>query len=127
MRITKFDHSCFYVEKDGRGLIFDPVEYATKLPAITNLDCIVITHKHGDHFQPEVLAKLTADNPNAKIFTTSDNAGAIDNSHIAKDGQIANTGAFKLAFFGGNHAPIYKDEIPCENIEIGRASCRERV
>ena len=116
MKITKFDHSCFYIEKDNRGLIFDPVEYTTKLPTITNLDCIIITHKHGDHFQPEVLAKLTTNNPNVKIFTTSDNTDAIDNSHVAKDGQTENIGVFKLAFFGNNHAPVYKNEIPCENI-----------
>ena len=116
MKITKFDHSCFYIEKEGRGLVFDPVEYDAKLPKIVNLDCIIVTHKHGDHFQPEVLARLVVDNPGVKIFTTGDNAEAIAGSQVAKSGEVENVGVFQLAFFGGNHAPIYKDEVPCENI-----------
>ena len=116
MKITKFDHACFFIEKDGRGLIFDPVSISTGLPVITNLDCIIITHKHSDHFQPETLARLIADNPAAKIFTTGDSAKTITNSNIAKSGQTETVGMFRLSFFGGDHAPIYKSEIPCENI-----------
>ncbi|MDR2063369.1 MAG: MBL fold metallo-hydrolase [Candidatus Nomurabacteria bacterium] len=60
MKITKYNHSCFYLEKDGRGLLFDPVEYTDELPAFDNIDAVVVTHLHGDHFQPEVLASVRA-------------------------------------------------------------------
>lgn len=117
MNITKFDHSTFYIEKDGHGLLFDPVEYATGLPEFTNIDVIIITHKHGDHFQPEVLQKVLVANPNAKVFTTSDNADALSNATIVKPSDKISTDVFDLEFFGsGNHAAIYNNEIPCENV-----------
>lgn len=119
MNITKFDHSTFYIEKDGRGLLFDPVEYTTNLPEFTNLDAVIITHKHGDHFQPEVLQKILAVNPGIQIFTTSDNVGDLPDAVVAKPGNKLEAGIFSLEFFGsGNHAPIYNGEIPCENIGV---------
>jgi len=119
MNITKFDHSTFYIEKDGHGLLFDPVEHTTNLPEFTNLDVIIITHKHGDHFQPELLHKILVANPNAKVFTTSDNSSAIPNAIVVKPSDKVDEGAFKLEFFGSNnHAAIYNGEIPCENIGV---------
>ncbi len=117
MNITKFDHSTFYIEKDGRGLLFDPVEYATALPELTNIDVVIITHKHGDHFQPEVLQRVLSFNPNAKVFTASDNIDALPSATVAGPGDKIKVGAFDFEFFGsGNHAAIYNNEIPCENI-----------
>lgn len=119
MNITKFDHSTFYIEKDGHGLLFDPVEYATSLPEFTNIDVIIITHKHGDHFQPEVLQKVLVSNPNAKVFTTSDNADGLPNATVVKPGNKMSASVFDLEFFGsGNHAAIYNNEVPCENIGV---------
>ncbi|MDR0979660.1 MAG: MBL fold metallo-hydrolase [Candidatus Nomurabacteria bacterium] len=116
MKITKFDHSCFLLEKDGRGLLFDPVEFTHKLPSITNLDAIIITHIHGDHFQPEVLNKLRQDNPQAKIFTTEDNEALKDVATIALGGDKTAVGVFGLEFYGENHAEIIPGEFLCKNI-----------
>lgn len=119
MKLTKFDHSTFYLEKDGRGILFDPVEYTAKLPVFNNLDAIIITHKHGDHFQPETLQNIRENNPNTKVYTTADNSESIADSIVAKPGQQIEVGNFTLNFFGSNqHAPIYNREIPCENLGV---------
>lgn len=118
MRITKLDQSGFLVEKVGRGLVIDPVEFDHKLPSMVNLDAIVITHLHGDHFQPEVLKKLMAENPGTEIFTTADNVENIEGAKVAKDGDRVRVGKFDLEFYGGEHAEIVKGQVPCENIGV---------
>lgn len=116
MKITKFNHSCFLLEKNGRGLLFDPVEYTNSLPTITNLDAIIITHTHGDHFQPTVLDKIRTANHDAKIFTTSDNEELQDIATIVKNGDKTSVGAFSLEFYGENHAEIILGQFVCKNL-----------
>lgn len=65
MKITKLEHSGIALEKSGETLLCDPVEIQEKLPDFNNVVAIIITHKHGDHFQPEVIMKILAQNPNA--------------------------------------------------------------
>jgi L-ascorbate metabolism protein UlaG (beta-lactamase superfamily) len=118
MKITKFNQSGFYLEKDGRGLLIDPVEYVDGLPEFGNIDVIVISHLHSDHFQPEVLAKIRERNPSVVTFTTEDNAGNIENCVVAKNGDVRTVGAFDLRFYGENHAEIVEGEVPCQNIGV---------
>ncbi|MCL1877078.1 MBL fold metallo-hydrolase [Candidatus Saccharibacteria bacterium] len=117
MQITKFEHSCFYLEKDGRGLLFDPVEFNTKLPEFDNIDVIIITHKHGDHYQPEVLSKIRARNPNAQVFATEDNP--IDGARVTWAPEKIQASVFELQFYGSNfHACIVRDVVPCQNLAV---------
>lgn len=118
MKITKLEHSGLVIEKDGQNLVFDPVEFTGIIPKIENVAAVVITHKHGDHFQPEILTRIINDNPGAKVFTTSDTAPLIANSVIAKAGDSYTVGNFKLDFFGKDHAAIVPGQIPCENIGV---------
>ena len=118
MKITKFNHSSFLLEKDGRGLLFDPVEYTDKLPEITNLDIIFITHTHGDHFQPEVLGRIREANLEAKIFVTEDNENMKNVTTIARGEDKVSVGVFDLEFYGGDHAEILVGQVPCRNIGV---------
>lgn len=116
MKITKLEHSGIAIEKNGEVLLCDPVEFTAKLPVFQNVVAIVITHKHSDHYQPEVVARIMAQNPGAKIFTTAD--AAINGATIVKSGDSAFAGSFKLDFFGKDHAAIVPGQIPCENVGV---------
>lgn len=116
MKITKFDHSCIFIEQESRGLIFDPVEYDHTLPEIDHLDAIIVTHLHGDHFQPSVIERLRAINPDIKIYTTKDNAESILGAIAVAPGDNISVGPFNLNFFGGDHAEIVPGQIPCQNL-----------
>lgn len=115
MRITKFEHSCFYIENEAGGLLFDPLEIERKLPDFMGLYAIIVTHQHGDHFQPEVIERIRAKNPQARIFVTEDNA--FDGATVVKNGDRVNE-AFNLEFYGQNHAEIIKGQVPCQNIGV---------
>ncbi len=118
MRITKLEHSGLAFEKDGQTLIVDPVEFTKQLPIFQNVVAIIITHKHSDHFQPNVIDKIISSNPEAKIFTTEDTAPSIVNDTIVRAGDSYNVGSFKLNFFGRDHAAIVPGQVPCMNIGV---------
>jgi len=118
MEIAKLEHSGIVIEKDGERIVFDPVEFNKTIPRLNNVVAVIITHKHSDHLQIEVIKKIIRDNSDAKIITTSDAASFIEDSIIAKAGESYEIGGFKLDFFGKNHAAIIPGQIPCENIGV---------
>lgn len=118
MKITKLEHSGIIIEKDGYNIVFDPVEFKEKIPRLEKVVAIIITHKHGDHLQPEIIARIRHDNPSAKVFITSDAALLIEDATVVNNGDSFKVGGFKLEFFGKNHAAIIPGQIPCENIGV---------
>lgn len=72
MQVTKLEHSGLAFSKNHQTLLFDPVEITEKLPTFSNVVGIVITHLHGDHFQPKVLQSILAENPDATLVLASE-------------------------------------------------------
>jgi len=63
MVIRKFFHSCILIEEAGKRLLIDPgtfsfIDGTLKPENIGPVDAVVITHKHGDHYNPEALKIL---------------------------------------------------------------------
>ena len=56
MKLTKYEHACFTLEKDGKMLVVDPGTFTTKLDPPENVVGIVITHEHSDHFDVNALS-----------------------------------------------------------------------
>ena len=130
MKITKLEHSGVGIEKEGQVLVFDPVEFAEKLPGFSGVVGVVITHMHNDHCQPDKIARILKANPGATVMTTEDNAEGLaealkellggDSVDVvtARPGEKAQVGDFELRFFGGEHAAIMPGSIPCQNLGV---------
>ena len=118
MKITKFEHSGLAIEKDGKVLVFDPVEFTEKIPALLGVVGIVITHKHGDHLQPAVIERILSANPEAELICSEETLASLPNASVARAGDVREVGDFKLEFFGKNHAEIIPGQIPCDNIGV---------
>ena len=61
MKITKFPQSCLLIETKGKKILIDPgtLKYKEEYFEIWNkVDTILITHKHSDHCNVEILEKL---------------------------------------------------------------------
>ncbi len=68
MKITKFGHSCIYVEAVDSTALFDPgVFYKLPIDDISKLDHLFITHEHPDHYDAEVVVVLVQKFPDATI------------------------------------------------------------
>lgn len=137
MKLTKLEHSGIVLEKGGKKLVFDPVEFAGTLPELSGVVAIIITHLHGDHLQPERIGAILDRNPGAKIFAPEDAAtvilsalGTADVTVVAggdeifvggdeaTEGFVGENEGFKLEFFGKDHAPVVAGKVPCQNIGV---------
>lgn len=72
MKITKLGHCCLLIETKGKRLLTDPgcftIEAHSKLE---NIDAILFTHEHADHYHLDSLRILLEKNPNVQIFANS--------------------------------------------------------
>ena len=72
MKITKFPQSCLLIETKDKKILIDPgkLKYKEEYFNIwNNVDAILITHKHPDHCNTEILEKI---NSNIKIYSTQE-------------------------------------------------------
>lgn len=126
MKITKFEHSCLLIENGDRALAIDPGEFSKSFKASPEIDALVITHEHPDHYNPEKVAEIIAQNPNVVIFTTHKVEQEIREKFdlsdqqiiVVENGQKSQIGTFDLEFFGRDHAEIVDGVVPCDNFGI---------
>lgn len=69
MRVTHLGHACLLVESAGRRLLIDPGNLSTGYDELTDLDAVLVTHNHPDHFDPSRVARLLRANPRAVVHT----------------------------------------------------------
>ncbi len=86
MRIKKLGHSCLVIIENDKKILIDPGKYSTLQNEEMNIDIILITHEHSDHFHFESIKTLLGNNPSAKIFTNA-SVGAI----LEKEGILSST------------------------------------
>ena len=119
MKITKFGHSCLLVEEDGVRILFDPGSYSVIPENLDNIDVILITHEHFDHYTPEILKKLLDKNKDAQVITNSGVGAQLDKAGIAyqviEDGQGIKIGKVEIEGEGTEHALIHSSRPVCAN------------
>lgn len=72
MKITKLPQSCLLIETKEKKILVDPgkLKYKDEYFDIwNNADTILITHKHADHCNTEILEKI---NKNITIYSTKE-------------------------------------------------------
>lgn len=82
MKITKFPQSCLVIETKGKKILVDPgnLKYKEEYFDIwNNVDIILITHKHSDHCNTEILEKI---DKNIKIYSSNEVQNAHPTLHI---------------------------------------------
>ncbi len=70
MKITKYVHACLLVETPDRVGLFDPgmmSEAALPVDQLEELDDIIVTHAHPDHFSLPLIKELVAKFPGVQI------------------------------------------------------------
>lgn len=82
MRITKYLHSCLYIEDKEARVLTDPGIYtyeekALDMGALKGLDAILITHEHIDHMHIPFVKELLARFPKAQVISNGSVAGIL--------------------------------------------------
>lgn len=112
MKITKYPQSCLLVETKGKKILIDPgtLKYKEEYFNVWNsVDIILITHKHPDHCNTEILEKI---NDNIKIYSTQEvqDANKTLNINIIKENDIIELDDIKVEVVHAVHGyqPLLK-------------------
>jgi len=114
MKITKFGHCCMLIEENGVRVLTDPGTYTTAQNDVKNIDVVLITHEHLDHFHIESLKAVLGNNPNAVIITNASvdklmKEAGIRGVQIIEDGQNTEVKGIKISGHGTAHAEIFRE------------------
>ncbi len=113
MKITKYQHACIVIEKDGTTVVIDPGAFSHDFIMPKQVDAIIITHEHPDHFDEALVRHIFQTNPKATLFAHESISGRFTeySTVAAKVGEPYTVGTLSLRFFGGQHASI-ADTVP---------------
>lgn len=108
MKLTKYQHACLVVEKDGTTLVVDPGAFSHDFIMPKRVDAIIISHEHPDHFDEKLVRQILSAHPKATVIAHESISGRFTNftTVAAKVNEIYSVGSFSLQLFGGVHASI---------------------
>ncbi len=120
MKITKYEHACLDILDESNRLVIDPGELSQSFADFENINVLIITHIHGDHFDPKKIKAIISANPNIKIFATSEIAGELKGRVVTVPelGKLYSTDSFNLEFFGELHEMVDPKTPQVENIGV---------
>ncbi|MBX4210902.1 MBL fold metallo-hydrolase [Candidatus Parcubacteria bacterium] len=119
MKITKIGHCCLLVEEKELRILTDPGTYSDGQNEIKNIDIVLITHEHADHFHIDSLKIVLSNNPQAKVITNTAVGNLLDKEKIPYEklehGGTLTVKETLLEGFGEKHGLIYKTIPPVQN------------
>jgi L-ascorbate metabolism protein UlaG (beta-lactamase superfamily) len=119
MKITKFGHCCLLLEENGVKILTDPGSFTTEQNALTEIDIVLITHEHQDHFHLESVKAVLKNNPTAVVVTNTGVGALLQKEGIAytqvEDKESTEIKGIKIEGFGREHAQMYGEMGKCEN------------
>lgn len=113
MQITKFGHCCLLVEEQGVRILIDPGNLSNAQNDVLNIDIVLITHEHADHYHIDSLRIILKNNPYVKVITNHAVGKLLEKEGIAyrvleHGGQCDGDGV-TIEGYGERHEEIYKE------------------
>jgi L-ascorbate metabolism protein UlaG (beta-lactamase superfamily) len=121
MELTKFEHACFTVEKDGKVIVVDPGRYTTDFIVPENpVVAIIITHEHGDHLDTDIIQEIVDANHSVVIIGPEEVTAKLSKfeTRTVHGGDSFAQDGFDLDFYGDDHAQIHKNIPLAQNVGI---------
>lgn len=122
MKLTKYQHACFTLERDGQVLVVDPGTLSNDFSVPDSaVVAIVITHEHPDHFSLDAISAIVAAHPDATLYAPGDLVEQLPDTVKTQGvaaGDSVSVGPFTLEFSGGEHALIHPDTPMCANVGV---------
>jgi L-ascorbate metabolism protein UlaG (beta-lactamase superfamily) len=108
MKLTKYQHACLQLEKEGTTLIVDPGVFSHDFIMPHHVDGVIITHEHPDHFDESLVTRILTQYPKAMLIAPENITSRYSDYETIPMaiGQVYTVGTFTLRFFGGEHAAI---------------------
>lgn len=119
MKITKYGHCCMLIEENGVRILTDPGIYSTQQNDVKNIDYILITHEHADHFHIDSLISLIKNNRQAKVITNKSVGVLLEIYEIAyivvENGQTYDANGVVIEGIWEKHALMHTSINPIQN------------
>ena len=113
IRMTKIHHACLTIDDGSTRILLDPGKFGPR-PGLDGVDAVLITHRHFDHFDPELVEEALGRGvpvwmPGDAFGDLGDPGGLAggDNLHEAVAGATLRIGALTVRVSGGRHAEVH--------------------
>lgn len=94
LKVTFLGHGSLLFEFDGKVIYADPSGNGIDWQKQPKADIVVITHEHGDHFQPDILSQLRKDNT---VMLMNDRcAEDVEGATVVKNGDTRTVRGIKI-------------------------------
>lgn len=110
MKLTKYQHACFTLEKDGKQLVIDPGSDTHDFVPSAVIVGVLITHEHSDHISRDLVRMIVDRNPQAVLVGPEHTVESFgSNGHIIKDETELDIAGFTVKIFPGRHDAVHPD------------------
>ncbi|HEY7277440.1 MAG TPA: MBL fold metallo-hydrolase [Trebonia sp.] len=114
MKLTKHEHACVVLEKDGASIVIDPGSFSSgAAEIIAGADAILITHEHFDHINEAAVNEALAARPDLRVYAPAALGGMLaahqDQFTAVAAGDSLTVGSFAVTVHGSQHAVIHPD------------------
>lgn len=110
MKLTKYQHACFTLEKDGKLLVVDPGSDTHDFTPGPGIVGILITHEHADHISRDLVQAIVDKNPDVMLVGPEHTVEDFeDNGRIIKDETGLDIAGFTVKIFPGRHDAVHPD------------------
>jgi L-ascorbate metabolism protein UlaG (beta-lactamase superfamily) len=114
VKLTKHEHACVVLEKDGARFVIDPGVFSQNAAdIISGADAILITHEHADHVHEGAVTEALQARPELAVYAPAAMAGMFS-AHAGQFTPVAagdefTIGDFTISVHGFDHAVIHPD------------------
>lgn len=114
MKLTKHEHACVVLEKDGASIVIDPGSFSSgAAEIIAGTEAILITHEHFDHVNEAAINEALAARPELRVYAPASVGGMLaahqDQFTAVGAGDRLTLGSFDITVHGSEHAVIHPD------------------
>jgi len=108
MKLTKFQHACFVVEKDSASIVVDPGNFTHDFIMPKHVTAVFVTHNHPDHVNNQLIITILREHPKAVLLAHESILSDFktERTQAVSVGETVDAGGITLQFVGGSHAEI---------------------
>lgn len=110
MKLTKYQHACFTLEKNDKLLVIDPGSDTYDFVSSENITGVLITHEHSDHFSHSLVQTIVDGNPDVVLIGPEHTVESFsDNGRIISLETELEIADFTIRIFPGRHDVVHPD------------------
>jgi len=114
MKLTKHEHACVVVEKDGASIVIDPGSFSPGAAGIiAGADAVLLTHEHMDHVNQAAITEALAARSDLRLYAPAaladTFAGQAGQFTAVSAGDSLDLASFSITVHGSEHAVIHQD------------------